>query len=50
MRFLLGGDGLYDKGTVVGGNETLLVHSLDDLPIALWEVFGLPDPQASVAG
>jgi Uma2 family endonuclease len=49
MRFLLGGDGLYDKGTVVGGNETLLVHALDDLPIALWEVFGLPDPLSSVS-
>lgn len=50
MRFLLGADGLYDKGTVVGGNETLLVHFLDDLPIALWEVLGLPDPQTVVAG
>jgi Uma2 family endonuclease len=50
MRFLLGGDGLYDKGTVVGGNEILFVHTLDDLPMPMWEVFGLPDPQSLASG
>lgn len=50
MRFLLGDDGLYDKGTVVGGNEILFVHTLDDLPMPMWEVFGLPDPQSLASG
>lgn len=47
IRFFRGADGLFDKGTVFGGNEELLVHTLGDLRIPLWEVFGLTPPEAS---
>ncbi|MBK6999367.1 MAG: Uma2 family endonuclease [Rhodoferax sp.] len=46
IRYLLGADGLYDKGAVFGSNETLVVQTLNELPIALWEVFGLRESPA----
>lgn len=46
IRFLRCADGLYDKGTVFGSNETLIIQTLSDMPIALWEVFGQPKPES----
>lgn len=44
IRFLLGTDATYDKGTVVAADETLVLASLGDIEIPLWEVFGIARP------
>ncbi|MGF1547794.1 MAG: Uma2 family endonuclease [Thiotrichales bacterium] len=43
MRFLNGADG-FDKGTVFAADETLVIATLENLELALWEVFELPEP------
>lgn len=43
LRFLLGADG-YDKGTVFGSGEKLILATLEATEVALWEVFELPEP------
>ncbi len=45
-RFLLGRDGHYSRGQVFGAHETLSLQTLDDLPVPLWEVFGVEPPDA----
>jgi len=44
IRFLLGTDGAFDEGAVIGPQETLTFATLKDLEIPLWEVFELPGP------
>jgi Uma2 family endonuclease len=45
IRFLLGADGAFDKGTVVAADEKLVLATLDGIEIPLWEVFGVAGPQ-----
>lgn len=44
IRFLLGADG-YDKGSVFGADERLVVAVLEEMEIPLWEVFEVPGPE-----
>ena len=46
IRFLLGADG-YDKGSVFGADERLVVAVLEEMEIPLWEVFQVPGPDAA---
>lgn len=43
MRFLNGPDG-FDKGTVFAADEMLVIASLGEAEVPLWEVFELPGP------
>lgn len=45
IRFLNNADG-FDKGTVFGPDQMLVVATLDGLEVPLWEVFELPGPVA----
>ncbi len=45
IRFLNGADG-FDKGTVFGPQEMLVLVTLDGLEVPLWEVFDVPGPDA----
>ncbi len=45
IRFLNGADG-FDKGTVFGPDQKLVIATLEGLGIPLWEVFELPAPPA----
>lgn len=45
IRFLNGADG-FDKGTVFGPDQMLIVATLDGVEVPLWEVFDLPAPMA----
>jgi len=46
-RFILGEDGLYDRGDIMVANETLVLKSLSDIEIALSNVFETEPKQAS---
>jgi len=43
IRFLLGADG-FDKGTVFAADELLVIATLEELEIPLWEVFEVEGP------
>lgn len=45
IRFLNGADG-FDKGTVFGPDQRLVVATLEGVEVPLWEVFELPAPVA----
>lgn len=45
IRFLNGAEG-FDKGTVFGPDQMLVVATLDGMEVPLWEVFDLPAPMA----
>jgi Uma2 family endonuclease len=45
IRLLLGAEASYDKGTVVAADERLVLTTLGDLEIPLWEAFGVAGPQ-----
>jgi len=45
IRFLLGPDGCFDKGTVFAAAEPLVIATLEALEIPLWEVFEVEGPQ-----
>ena len=49
IRFLLGADDAFDKGTVVAADENLVFASLDGIEIPLWEVFGVAGPENEAA-
>jgi Uma2 family endonuclease len=49
VRFLLGADGSFDKGSVIAADEMLVFESLEKLEVPLWEVFELPGPQTPAA-
>jgi hypothetical protein len=49
VRFLLGADGSFDKGSVIAADEMLVFESLEKLEVPLWEVFELPGPQTTAA-
>jgi len=44
QAFRLGDDGYFGAGAIYGPNEVLPLQSLENLEVALWEVFGLPQP------
>lgn len=44
IRFLNTADG-FDKGTVFGPDQMLIVATLEDVEMPLWEVFELPGPE-----
>lgn len=44
QRFVLGDDGRYGEAEALGPRDRLALASLDDVQIALWEVFELPAP------
>ncbi len=44
IRFLNGADG-FDKGTVFAADERLVLESIENLEVPLWEVFELPSPE-----
>lgn len=46
IRFLNGSDG-FDKGTVFGADERLVLARLEGMEVPLWEVFELPGPAVS---
>ena len=43
-RFLLGEDGLYDRGAIFGPMEVLPIVALERIEIPLWEVFEVEAP------
>ncbi len=45
QRFRLGADGRFDRGEVFGPGETMTLHTLDNLKVPLWEVFGIAPPE-----
>jgi len=45
IRFLLGTDGSFDKGTVFAADELLVIATLESLEIPLWAVFEVAGPQ-----
>lgn len=47
-RYLNSPDG-FDKGTVFGPDEMLVIATLENLEIPLWEVFELPGPGATAS-
>lgn len=49
IRFLLGADGSYDKGTVVAADERLVCATLDGIEIPLWAVFDVAGPAAATS-
>jgi Uma2 family endonuclease len=49
IRFLLGADSSYDKGAVVAADEKLVLATLGDIEIPLWEVFGVAGPETEAA-
>jgi Uma2 family endonuclease len=49
IRFLLGAEG-FDKGTVFAADEPLVLATLENLEIPLWEVLELEGPAGSDAG
>lgn len=52
IRFLNGLDGKdggFDKGTVFGPDQSLVVATLDGVEVPLWEVFELPPPPESAS-
>ncbi len=44
IRFLLGADGSFDKGTVFAADEPLVITTLEALEIPLWKVFEAAGP------
>lgn len=48
IRFLNGEDG-FDKGTVFGPDQRLVVATLEGVEVPLWEVFELPAPEQEPA-
>ncbi len=44
--YRLEADGHYGPARVFGARETVSLHILDDLPVPLWEVFGVEPPKA----
>lgn len=45
-RFLRQADtGLFDAGTLFTATEILIITTLDDLEVPLWQVFEVPEPQ-----
>lgn len=48
IRFLNSADG-FDKGTVFGPDQMLVVATLEGVEVPLWEVFELPGPVADAA-
>ena len=43
-RFLLGADGLFDRGEIMGAQEILQLKSIPDIELSLWEVFDVEKP------
>jgi len=48
IRFLNGTDG-FDKGTVFGPDQRLVVATLEGVEVPLWEVFEVPGPASEAA-
>lgn len=52
IRFLNGldeNDGGFDKGTVFGPDQRLVIATLEGVEVPLWEVFELPAPETATA-
>lgn len=49
-RFLLGPDGTYGRGELLGSDELLVLRSLQGLQLALWQVFELEPPREPPSG